>query len=1779
MAEPLEFDASFDFGNSLNEAEQALQGINDTAAELGRSLEGAFGTATDLATALGSGAADSATQLALGLTGAADAISSVSDNATNLNEQLSLFPTFGEDAAGQFSLFADSVGTAEEAITGLADKQAEVADTVTRTTEEQDRSTQSQQETTKETQATVDVAGRLGTEFENVQAKVTEILGPLGRFSDGALSAVQSLEGVGGLAVGGLAAGAAGLLVAGESFEKASNTIALSTGATGEALDGLDASFKKTLEGSGRNAQELAQILGGLNRDTGATGDQLVGLTTNTAKFLKVTQGGVGDVRSLTQAMLSLGLGADQLTGFEDQLATVTTTFGISLSSLLQQIKTAGPALSTFGFNPGQIAGLIGEFDQAGVGLTRLVPGFTKLAISATGDGKTAQQALTDLIERIKGAKDSTAALAETQGIFSGRTAAQFSNAVRNGTIDIDKLNQKLAESPGTVSRLGTEVKTLGTQFSGIRNEILAAFGSAGLPLIEGLRDGIEQIRPTLREFFDVISTLAPAFKGFAEAAFLPIEALRLLQPPLELIDAILSHIPGPILEAVGAMAAFKLLPFGLITNGLSGILSSLGGFLALGPAGVGVAVEGVVGSIAAINPITLAAAGGIALFGFAMHEHQKDAKEFDSAVASLNKTLGETSITAADAAPKLANLLNAGSKGGLISNKDLDTLNKAGVSLDEFQKLLVQVSANPSQDITKTLRQSILDANGGIGGLIANFHGITAQAQDNAREQLKTAEGTKALTEEWLRQGTTAGEVDKNLAALERRYGTVGKAIQENAKEQIDALVKQGQVTDADRRAAAASIGLKNEKQNEVGVLDFLVAKNNALLASKLGLQGVDQADLARKGAVADGLEKEGVLTEQVTATLNSQVTALNLIAAASRTGVASNEDRIAITDKLVASGLSQEDAIKAVAKAEQELQAIQAKYPTNTADFDAALQRTFQLIGQGNGTFASLSEAAQESGVDIRQLEPAYDAFNQQLQKIAPAATASDAAMASLIDSQQKGLTTQQTGANLLIATGDNAAAAAVALDQYSKEVDASTKALDGLIPSLGTVLGKLEDQATIDFAVGPDASGALAAVTDVAKARRDGIDAEIQGLQDQKQARQDADQASIDAQKQALQDQKTAQSDADKASIDAQKATLQTQKKLDQDAAKARGEAFDSTAIDAQIKSLKAQTDTSSIDLQIKALKARTDTSDLDAQIKSLEDRQKAIDTQLERAQAAIQVFDAEEQAIRARGALQDSDLAHQQAQLAAQRDLAQQQAAAVGQAFDPTALNNRINDLQVQRDAIANGVNANIAEAQTASDRVQGAVQDAQGGLLDFGAVLDTFNAQLITKTSDAQIVASLQAQGLGDIIKVLFDPQAGISDAERSQRLAAIATLSPEERTALETKAAATVAAEKAANAAVGGVGDIFADVNPAAQKHANDRGQDLAKGLADGFVQGLSDAKINEIIDAVIKTGADPATVRKFFEDKAAAAKAALAGGTGQDGLAGVGISVDQVQAAEQALGGAGTTAGALFVQATQDAIKNTTIDPDAAAAMLAPVQDQLPIEGAAGGVSVASAAGEAIKNSPIPPDAATPLVEGLRAGLSTEGTNGGADYAIAVHGGIGLYPVPTEAGTILVASVSQALTVAGTDAGANYALSVAAGIAAKQGDAIEAAHLAAIAVDAAGHAGLEAASPSKKGLRLGGFWIDGLVKGITDGIPQVTAAAQQVTDAVAAPLPDPSRVGAGVSASATGGNQLVGSASTGGVHIENVNVTGTTNGTPDEMAEALSRKIGWLGLTGRREL
>lgn len=363
---------------------------------------------------------------------------------------------------------------------------------------------------------------RLSEELEKAGSSTSS----LGDKSSGLASKLGELSkgmAVGGTAVVGAMAGIGGALLAvGGKFDDAFDGMAVKTGATGQALEGLQDSFKNVIGNTPADFETVSAAMGTLSQRTGATGKELETLTTQVSDLSRIT--GVDATAAATAAADVFAkwgtTGADQ-GKVMDQLFVASQQTGIGFDELAASVTTNASALQAGGLGMRESIGLISNLKSAGIDASEVMPKLGKAMAKMVKEGQDPAEGLSALFDTIKAEGPNSAAAIEALGPAGLKLAA----GIASGKVELGAFSEALASSSGAISDTAADTADFGERIDMMKNKVLVALEPLGavvmdlvtkftdflLPIVDKVSDGFETFIDMMQSSSEWSSSLGEA--------------------------------------------------------------------------------------------------------------------------------------------------------------------------------------------------------------------------------------------------------------------------------------------------------------------------------------------------------------------------------------------------------------------------------------------------------------------------------------------------------------------------------------------------------------------------------------------------------------------------------------------------------------------------------------------------------------------------------------------------------------------------------------------------------------------------------------------------------------------------------------------------------------------------------------------------------------------------------------------------------------------------------------------------------------------------------------------------------------------------------------------------------------------------------------------------------------------------------------------------------------------------------------------------------------------
>lgn len=310
------------------------------------------------------------------------------------------------------------------------------------------------------------------------------------------------------------------LLEVGESFHEMNSAIIIGTGASGDALKGLEDDAKAIATTVPTSFQNAGDIVQEFNTRMGLSGDVLQEVGGRAASLQNIV--GQVDLDSLTGAFNEFGISGEQAADEMDYLFGVSQATGIGFNDLVSTVKNAGPAMQELGFSLNDMADMAGEMDKAGLNSSAIMGSMKKALTSVAESGGDVKQSFHDSVDAIQGfidAGDDAAAINAAADIFGTRNAAAFVAAVKSGSVNLDQLGQSVLGAGGDIEATEEATMSWSEKWELLGNKVSTALEPLGSAVFEGLAAIIDGLTAAMDALWQASEPLRDTLSQIADSA------------------------------------------------------------------------------------------------------------------------------------------------------------------------------------------------------------------------------------------------------------------------------------------------------------------------------------------------------------------------------------------------------------------------------------------------------------------------------------------------------------------------------------------------------------------------------------------------------------------------------------------------------------------------------------------------------------------------------------------------------------------------------------------------------------------------------------------------------------------------------------------------------------------------------------------------------------------------------------------------------------------------------------------------------------------------------------------------------------------------------------------------------------------------------------------------------------------------------------------------------------------------------------------------------------
>lgn len=387
--------------------------------------------------------------------------------------------------------------------------------------------------------------------------------------SGGILDSIKNLAGPVSAAIAALGIGKA-LVDIGGSFDEMRDNIIIGTGASGEALEelvGIAQDVATTVPVSFGQAGDYIQDL---NTRLGLTGDDLRDVATQLGALDSMI-GGV-NVETLSGAFAAWGIAAEDMSGEMDYLFSVSQNTGISFDALTGIMEKNAPAMQQLGFSFEESANMAGLLDRAGMDaqgmMNKMSRAFTEIAAEGGDAGEAFEQMMGEMHGYIE-AGDTAAAMDIATQLFGTKGAAQFLQAVEDGTIDMQQFQDAALGAGDGIMGTYDATADWAESLEVLKNKAAVAIEPLATFAFDALGAGIDMVTQAFDAMAPVVEPLVETLGTVLTDTVLPgiQQAIETLTPVIQFLGEVFGTAATLVVDAVAGILNFVVPTFNNILS------------------------------------------------------------------------------------------------------------------------------------------------------------------------------------------------------------------------------------------------------------------------------------------------------------------------------------------------------------------------------------------------------------------------------------------------------------------------------------------------------------------------------------------------------------------------------------------------------------------------------------------------------------------------------------------------------------------------------------------------------------------------------------------------------------------------------------------------------------------------------------------------------------------------------------------------------------------------------------------------------------------------------------------------------------------------------------------------------------------------------------------------------------------------------------------------------------------------------------------------------------
>lgn len=378
-----------------------------------------------------------------------------------------------------------------------------------------------------------------------------------------------------------MAAGGASI-AAFNDVDKGMDIVIKKTGATGEALTDMQDRAKNLAKTMPVSFEEAGTAIGEVATRFDLAGEDLEKLSEKFLQFAQINDTDVsGAIDNVQAAMAAFNVKSEDAGDVLDMLTKASQNTGVSVDKLSSDLTTNAAALTEMGFGVNASVGFLSKLNKNGLDSSTVMSGLKKALANATSEGKTMDQALSDLQKQLQDASSDTEAMQAVMDLFGNKAGPALTAAIKDGRLSFDEFSNTIQDWGDVTSTTFEATLDAPDRFRVVMNNVKDVGAEVGATLLESLTPAIQTVG-------EAVQKAAEWWNGLDESQ----------QKMILTVAGVVAAI-GPVVSIVGKVTS----GIGTVIKGVGSVITVLGGLgLSMG------ATLGILGGVAAAIVIVIAA-------------------------------------------------------------------------------------------------------------------------------------------------------------------------------------------------------------------------------------------------------------------------------------------------------------------------------------------------------------------------------------------------------------------------------------------------------------------------------------------------------------------------------------------------------------------------------------------------------------------------------------------------------------------------------------------------------------------------------------------------------------------------------------------------------------------------------------------------------------------------------------------------------------------------------------------------------------------------------------------------------------------------------------------------------------------------------------------------------------------------------------------------------------------------------------------------------------------